>query len=251
MTWPAIISGVTLAVAAALLAWNLNGFRESDDPTSQRNSPRKSFRFWGAVRWGVFAALVYVGLTIRQDASAATGSGSTGELISLGLGLVGLVITALTGMALATAWRALDDAREANKTAKQVIATISEREDRLLERVLWTNIHMNALHTDHTHFYGSRLRPAPLNTINAFEGARKLVANCFDHPSIAKVRRFIRDISEDDDSLPHVAAIMGYDGAGLAELIDRDKDATPEDKRAAERLRRQLRELGYTNTLHA
>jgi len=76
---------------------------------------RKSYSshlVWGLLVLSLyFVYISYTGIsTINAD---GTPNQSSLDMLGLGLGLIGLVITALTGMALATAWRAKDHAQTA------------------------------------------------------------------------------------------------------------------------------------------
>lgn len=75
----------------------------------------------------LFAYAVFALSSIGADSSAPDAT----SIVNLGLGVVGLVITALTGMALATAWRALDDSAKASKRANSVVDQYSDMVDDL------------------------------------------------------------------------------------------------------------------------
>jgi hypothetical protein len=81
--------------------------------------------------WGscvvLFAYTVFALATVGSGSSAPDAT----SIVNLGLGVVGLVITALTGMALATSWRALDDSAKASKRANSVVDQYSNMVDDL------------------------------------------------------------------------------------------------------------------------
>jgi hypothetical protein len=99
-----------------------------DDPDSQLviNAPR--IWAWISVLVFVFFGSTIVVLELLPFVSPISSSSGTSDLVSLSMGLIGLVITALTGMALSSAWRAKDQAEEAKIAASDALKEVVRRD---------------------------------------------------------------------------------------------------------------------------
>ena len=108
---------------------------------------RKSYSthmIWGLLVLSLyFVYISYIG--INPESFSSSTPQSSLDIIGLGLGLIGLVITALTGMALATAWRAKDHAQSALQKLDTEYSQIKVKLSRSLAYADLLNLSMKKL----------------------------------------------------------------------------------------------------------
>lgn len=108
-----------LSVSFALVVWLILHVKQNKDG--------KKFFILSSnnVAWGVISGLLFFFFFqpfLLFPNFLAGSSTVLGDIINLGLGVIGLVITASTGIAVATSWRALDDARRADDHATSALS---------------------------------------------------------------------------------------------------------------------------------
>lgn len=226
--WLAVISfGVAVSSIGAATFFLVRALQGSDE-ISRLSVPVQ----WAIVAMLFFASLsaISVLLQVSREAFPVQVANGTSDLVSLSMGLIGLVITALTGMALSSAWRAKDQAEEAKNAASNALRQfeVNEREFRLSSVFQLARIESLELKLKFTGGKKYRVQSSLAN----------LLATAFSARSDSERFMILKKIGSDEELL---GAFRRYalDGSGIYDFLSLllcNQDLEKEEKRVLHKL---------------
>lgn len=231
-----IAAMVSLGIATNLLVRSLQdpskGTEQSEDSERTKHNKNELPR-----RWAYIAVLVFVFfgsttlvLELLPVVSPMHARNGTSDIVSLSMGLIGLVITALTGMALSSAWRAKDQAEEAKTAASNALEQFSLREREFRTSSVLQLARIEALEL--------KLKFAGGHKYRLQSSLANLLSTAFSAGS-DKERMMILSRIATDDELRGAFSRYGLDGSGIYEyltMLAADKTVSKHDKRNLFRL---------------